>query len=426
MAEIIDVRNSDGYLVVLGNALILPNSSTTSGVFPPYKGAIRFNNTSNVCEYYTTQWNQFGSSGGGSGLTFVNITGDATGSTTTGNLTLTLASVSTAGTYSNLTIDAKGRVLTIRALNASDITTALTYTPVNSNGGTFSSVPSVPTASLTDVSLKATNTTWVSEYVAEKVLITLSSTLNLYVSTSGNDNNPGTSSAPFATLTGAYNTLVSQYNLNSQNININVANGTYGPQIISGCPVGFNQNSINIVGNNTTPTNVVFASTGANNALTIQNGANVSITGISFSSTQGSGIYIQSAVANLEVVNFGACLDAYHIFAATGSYFQLSSSYTISAGAQSHILVGSNGSCLLSGSGTVQNSCSFPQSFAIATTAGSIVIGIGFYYDIPSGVVVTGSRATATLNGIINTQGQGTTLLPGNSVATSSLGGQFG
>jgi|GEM_PF-6908113 len=65
-------------------------------------------------------------------LTF---TGDVTGSGNTGSSTaLTLAnSGATAGTYTKVTVDAKGRVTTGSSLASSDVTTALGFTPYNSS-----------------------------------------------------------------------------------------------------------------------------------------------------------------------------------------------------------------------------------------------------------------------------------------------------
>lgn len=80
-------------------------------------------------------------------LTF---TGDVTGSGTTGSSTaLTLANSGvTAGTYTKVTVDAKGRVTVGASLASSDVTTALGFTPYNasnpngytSNTGTVTSV----------------------------------------------------------------------------------------------------------------------------------------------------------------------------------------------------------------------------------------------------------------------------------------------
>lgn len=60
----------------------------------------------------------------------ITISGDASGSGTTG-ISLTLASVGTAGTYTKVTVDSKGRVTLGAALASSDVTTALGFTPYN-------------------------------------------------------------------------------------------------------------------------------------------------------------------------------------------------------------------------------------------------------------------------------------------------------
>ena len=87
-------------------------------------------------------------------LTF---TGDVTGSGSTGSTTTLTLSTSgvTAGTYTKVTVDAKGRVTTGASLASSDVTTALGYTPYNStnpsgytsNTGTVTSVSGTGTVS---------------------------------------------------------------------------------------------------------------------------------------------------------------------------------------------------------------------------------------------------------------------------------------
>jgi len=62
----------------------------------------------------------------------ITVSGDASGSGTT-SIALTLANSGvTAGTYTKVTVDAKGRVTTGASLASSDVTTALGYTPYNS------------------------------------------------------------------------------------------------------------------------------------------------------------------------------------------------------------------------------------------------------------------------------------------------------
>jgi hypothetical protein len=64
-------------------------------------------------------------------------TGDATSSA--GSVALTLANSGvTAGTYTKVTVDAKGRVTSGTSLSSGDVTGALTYTPVNKAGDTMS------------------------------------------------------------------------------------------------------------------------------------------------------------------------------------------------------------------------------------------------------------------------------------------------
>ena len=67
----------------------------------------------------------------------ITLSGDASGSGATG-ITVTLASVGTAGTYQSVTTDAKGRVTAGGSLSSSNVTTALGFTPVNAAGGTLS------------------------------------------------------------------------------------------------------------------------------------------------------------------------------------------------------------------------------------------------------------------------------------------------
>jgi hypothetical protein len=71
--------------------------------------------------------------GGGGGITA--LTGDVTASGA-GSVAATLAGVGTAGTYTKVTTDAKGRVVTGGGLIAADITAALGFTPLPSGSPT--------------------------------------------------------------------------------------------------------------------------------------------------------------------------------------------------------------------------------------------------------------------------------------------------
>lgn len=61
----------------------------------------------------------------------ITLSGDVTGTGTTPLVTTLANSGVTAGTYTKVTVDAKGRVTTGASLASSDVTTALTFTPEN-------------------------------------------------------------------------------------------------------------------------------------------------------------------------------------------------------------------------------------------------------------------------------------------------------
>jgi len=68
----------------------------------------------------------------------ITLSGDATGTESSGNIALTLASTGVvAGTYSKVTVDIKGRVTSAQNIANTDVTTALGYTPVNRAGDTM-------------------------------------------------------------------------------------------------------------------------------------------------------------------------------------------------------------------------------------------------------------------------------------------------
>lgn len=80
----------------------------------------------------------------------ISLTGDASGSGTT-SIALTLANSGvTAGTYTKITVDAKGRATVGASLSSGDVTTALGFTPYNStNPSGYITSSSVGTGTLT-------------------------------------------------------------------------------------------------------------------------------------------------------------------------------------------------------------------------------------------------------------------------------------
>lgn len=122
--------NADGDLVVSGTV-------TGTRFYGPVTGNVTGNVTGDVTGNIT------GNAGTATKLATsrsISITGDATWTTTydgsassTGALTLSASGV-TAGTYTKLTVDAKGRATAGTSLSSSDVTTALGFTPLTNNG----------------------------------------------------------------------------------------------------------------------------------------------------------------------------------------------------------------------------------------------------------------------------------------------------
>lgn len=150
------------------DALDIPNldaSKITNGIFPIARGglglntfgspgqSIRVNTAGNGFEYYTP----------GTSSATITLTGDVTGSGTTSIATTLANSGVTAGTYTKVTVDAKGRVTTGSALLAADLpsnssnyiqnistgaqTASYAISGNGSVGGTFS-LPAMTTGSI--------------------------------------------------------------------------------------------------------------------------------------------------------------------------------------------------------------------------------------------------------------------------------------
>ena len=370
---------------------------------------------------------------GGGGLTEVTLIGDATGvSNSGGTITVTLATVATAGTYTNISIDAKGRVVKAAALSGANVNTALGYTPANIANPAFTGTPTAPTPPTTDNSTRLATTAYVQSNIFK---IVLNSSVTFYVSTTGCNSNNGSMANPFATVTHAYNLLQRNYNLNGYNATIQIEDGSYTENIVlAGIPEGYGTNNIFVVGNNGSPTNVTFnVVNGA--AVSILNGATISLSGISMSSSNGGALFLQNnAAVSVGPVNFGSCPNGFHVQGGgTGSYITFNSPYTITGSAQSHYLSGGGSEIVLftgatpitlslSGGGTLN----FPQGFAVALSGGNIDVFPGVTFTVAGGTTVNATKSVAKLNGVINTNGQGgDAYFPGNVTGTAQTGGQY-
>lgn len=159
-------------LTLAGNQFSITNTGVTGGTYTKVtvnsQGQVTTGTDLNATDVntalgYTAYNGTTNPNGFLTGNQAVTLSGDATGTGTTA-ITVALANTGVAaGTYSKVTVDAKGRVTTGANINASDVTTALTFTPVNKAGDTLTgalnnaTTVSIAAAATTDIGTAASN-----------------------------------------------------------------------------------------------------------------------------------------------------------------------------------------------------------------------------------------------------------------------------
>jgi len=305
----------------------------------------------------------------------------------------------------------------------------------NIGSGIVTITPSVSTIDgAATLTLLGTQSTMIvsngSNYITTGVVperIRLTAATNYFVTTTGNDSNSGSSAAPFLTIQGAINFIANNVDLAGNDVTINVASGTYTTPVLVLSPwVG--TGTVKIHGDTTTPSNVVISTTSAS-AITVgdvnhaHRGATLSVEGLKITtSTSGSGIVAVGGgtaviTGNME---FGSVVN-FQISASFSSSVDIQSNYTISGGASAHINVTNNCSASLAGRTiTITGTPAFSLAFVQTTRNGALSISGNTF----SGSA-TGTRYSATLNSVIDTNGAGATYLPGNVGGTTATGGVY-
>jgi len=260
--------------------------------------------------------------------------------------------------------------------------------------------------------------------------VVLGANTTIYVSTSGSDStNSGlTSGSAFASMQMAWNTLLAHFDLNGFTVTVQLANGTYaqGLHAASG-----------ILGS-TGPGSVVFqgSTTAANVKISVSSslcfwasaaGASFTVQGMTLT---GSSLSYGLYAANSGIINFGS--SSYpvvfgsmgvgsHMVANNGGAITGQANYSITGGSSTHIEAAAGGSISLVGLIiSLTGTPAFSTDFAFSTSTGSIAAGGNTFAGS-----ATGQRYSATLNGVINTNGGGASYFPGNSAGSTATGGQY-
>lgn len=259
----------------------------------------------------------------------------------------------------------------------------------------------------------------------------LTGNTSLYVATTGNDGNNGSSGSPYFTLQHAANVAQTAYDLNGYTLTIRVADGTYaGGAVLTNLPSGISSTGgVSFVGNTTTPGNCVISVANAN-CFTAQIGASYTISGFRLAATAGAGgvtgcgiVATLGSTIGLSTIEFGNCGTA-HIYSANSAFVQTGvAAYAIVGNAPSHMLsTGGGGISITGATVTIGSARSFSTCFAQAAVNGFINADHLITTFTGAGVAgTTGQYYNANLGGIILTGG-GATFFPGN-VAGSTNGG---
>ena len=264
----------------------------------------------------------------------------------------------------------------------------------------------------------------------------LSANRTYYVRTDGNDSNTGlvnNSGGAFLTVGKAID-VVSSIDVNGFDVTIQIGNGTYTitTALTTGDYFG-NTNSPRgpeILGDAGTPSNVVITSSVAT-IFDCQRAKPWYINGVKMSTTVAgaSGVCVLSRGAGLVfigAVEFGSA-DNRHVMASYGGQIRFVTSYTISAGSQSHVFSFMGGRVFYASfpsyaamTVTLTGTPAFSQAFAYS-------YGLSFIesFNITFSGSATGSRYISDYNALIQTYGGGASYFPGDAAGATANGGVY-
>lgn len=242
-----------------------------------------------------------------------------------------------------------------------------------------------------------------------------------YVRTDGSDSNTGLANSAggaFLTIQKAVDTVCLGLDMGSNQVTIQVGDGTYTaantlkPYVGSVAPI--------ITGNVATPANVLVSTTSAS-CFSLTVAYTWAIKGMKLvTTTSGYGLTAsRSGVINFQNIDFGA--SAGHIAVASWGVVGATGSYTISGGAPFHFVITDGGVVAINSVPvTITGTPAFATSFCYLRTLGVLSAVAATF----SGSA-TGSRYNVSLNSVVFVNGAGTSFLPGNAAGITATGGQY-
>ncbi|RAK52143.1 hypothetical protein [Phenylobacterium deserti] len=244
-----------------------------------------------------------------------------------------------------------------------------------------------------------------------------------YVATTGSDvSNDGlTDGSPFLTVQRALD-ATERLDFNGFTVTVQIADGTYADRfIIPICTGQKDPQNLMIRGNVSTPANVVMSFAGAGLAtIATFSGSRARVSGMKL--TGGATSFGISSRGYIEFSDLDFGTHNAHLLCQYGGTIAAVGNYSISGGGQSHIRADANGLIRVDErTVTITGTPAFGTAFANATQTGVITCRLMTFVGS-----ATGPRYTATLNGVIYTEGASATYLPGNAAGSTATGGQYG
>jgi len=256
----------------------------------------------------------------------------------------------------------------------------------------------------------------------------LTSNITYYVRGDGSDANDGledTALGAFLTIQHAVDVAMT-WDRNGYDITIQVRDGTFDECVsVKGPVVGIGK--LSILGNSTTPNNVLIDAPSGAGAIVVDN-CDLYVKYMKIQAVNGApgdnyGAQAKNkAFLSLDKVSFGACLTA-HVQASNYGRVSISGNgYTISGSAWNHYWCVNHGTIENNGGTiTLSGTPAFYTAFINVTTLSSMT-----FWSTPTwSGSATGKRYDANKNSVLNTNGQATTWLPGNSAGSTATGGQY-
>lgn len=239
---------------------------------------------------------------------------------------------------------------------------------------------------------------------------------NLYVSTTGNDANSGTSiGSPFLTIQRAVNAVQSNLGYVGSST-INIANGTYAVTEAIRLGSAYTNGALIIVGNDSNPENVVITSS-VSTCIEVNNaGIYWQLSGVTLecSFSGGSGLRVADhGRINISNMRFNACT-THQIAVENNAFVNIGGNCAVTGGAADHWYLRNNGHIRSSAAYTLTGTPSFSTAFLNAKSLSNCVITGSTFTGS-----ATGTRYSITGNSILILSGL---TLPGNAGGSSTNG----